>query len=86
MGCNCSKNGSPTGFAQQKPEPWQLSDTAHEASRIGPEPTGQGQPEPVGATQSFTLRTGDGRTQSFGSKLEADAARIRAGGGQIQPA
>lgn len=34
-------------------------------------------------SQSFTLRTSDGRTQKFGSRLEAEAAKVRAGGGSI---
>lgn len=35
-------------------------------------------------SQSFALDTTDGRTQTFGSKLEADAARIRSGGGSLR--
>ena len=38
---------------------------------------------PKGRTESFTLVLTD-RTQTFGSRLEAEAARIRAGGvGQV---
>jgi hypothetical protein len=36
-----------------------------------------------GVTQAFTLTTPAGRMQSFGSRLEADAARVRAGGGTV---
>lgn len=32
------------------------------------------------ATAKFVLETPDRRTQTFGSKLEADAARVRQGG------
>lgn len=47
-------------------------------------------PPPTGTaadkTQTFTLTTPDRRTQTFGSRLEATAARVRAGGvGQITP-
>lgn len=36
--------------------------------------------------QRFTLETQDGRTMSFGSQLEAEAARVREGGGNIRRA
>jgi hypothetical protein len=37
------------------------------------------------STQSFALMTPDSRVQTFGSRLEAEAARVRAGGtGQIR--
>jgi hypothetical protein len=39
----------------------------------------QGKPM-KGVTQAFTLTYADGRTQSFGSALEARAALVRAGG------
>lgn len=32
------------------------------------------------ASQSFTLERRDGTTQAFGSRLEAEAARVRSGG------
>jgi len=38
------------------------------------------------AAQPHRLTTRDGITATFGSRLEAEAARIRAGGGQITPA
>jgi hypothetical protein len=53
----------------------------HSTSRIGPV-----RPAEQGGSQSFALRTVDGRTQSFGSLLEARAERARAGGGEIQTA
>jgi hypothetical protein len=53
----------------------------HSTSRIGP-----ARPVEQGGQQSFALRTADGRTQSFGSLLEARAERMRSGGGDIQPA
>ena len=39
-------------------------------------------PDPKGSTkttQTFALDTPDGATQTFGSRLEAEAARVRAG-------
>jgi len=50
-------------------------------SRIGP-----ARPVEQGGQQSFALSRSDGRTQSFGSLLEARAERVRAGGGEIHPA
>ena len=42
-------------------------------------------PPPPPPTQSFTLTLPDRRAQTFGSRLEAEAARVRAGGtGQIR--
>jgi len=37
------------------------------------------------ATQSFVLTTRDGKTETFASRLEANAARVRRGGGTIRP-
>ena len=34
--------------------------------------------------QRFTLEQRDGTTQTFGSRLEAEAARIRSGGGTVR--
>jgi hypothetical protein len=68
MGCNCGKNKrQPTGAAT----------TAAAPPTPPPAPT---PPPTTGRTQRFTLTSGSGRTQSFGSKLEADAARVRSGG------
>lgn len=91
MGCNCGKNAAPTGAMTGSREEAQRAVEAQAAAlnaraanpsthRIGP-------PEPVtqGGTQSFALHSADGRTQSFGSLLEARAERVRAGGGEITP-
>lgn len=43
-----------------------------------PKPTKQS-----GSTQTFSLRMDDGRVFSFGSRLEADAARVRQGSGRV---
>lgn len=47
--------------------------------------TGTEQDTSQGTTQSFALDRRDGSTERFGSRLEAEAARIRAGGGQVRP-
>lgn len=39
-------------------------------------------PRPGGKEQSFVLTGTNGRTQSFGSRLEAQAANVRLYGGQ----
>jgi hypothetical protein len=90
MGCGCGSRAQATGFGasqatQQSVQPEPTSDW--QDPRLVPAngvmaPAGAGS----GATQSFTLQTADGRTQTFGSRLEAQAERVRAGGGTIQPA
>lgn len=79
MGCNCGKNKTPpTGMnaARRQEETKAAEAKAREANistkRIGPAMTGK--------TQSFTLRTVSGTTQTFGSALEARAAQARHGG------
>jgi hypothetical protein len=56
-----------------------------------PPPTGSTPPDPNAnqlgkAATSFSLDTTDGRTLTFGSDLEARAARIRQGGGRVRSA
>lgn len=86
MGCNCSKNSKPTGFAGPTLTP--ISQSAQEAQRSGaataPGTPGAQTTSTASKTQSFTLVTTGGKTQSFGSLLEARAARTRAGGGTIR--
>ena len=70
MGCNCGKTKRPAGM------------------RKGNKKDTPNYPVPAKATgqrQSFRLTTTDGKTQTFGSRLEASAARVRAGGGTIRP-
>jgi hypothetical protein len=64
MGCNCGKNRRQQAVA--KP--------------VTPPPQPPAQPTASGATQRFSLLEDSGRTQTFGSRLEADAARARHGG------
>jgi hypothetical protein len=71
LGCNCGKNRrQPTGStaAAAPPTP----------------PPAPPPPPPTGRTQRFTLTFTSGKTATYGSKLEADAARARSGGGSIQ--
>lgn len=37
-----------------------------------------------GKRERFTLNTRNGKTLTFGSRLEAEAARVREGGGSIR--
>lgn len=43
-------------------------------------------PTMVTSTSKFTLLRKDGTQETFGSRLEAEAARARSGGGAIRPA
>lgn len=75
MPCNCGKAAA---TRQQQ--------SVRQAPKPPPRPTGPaavsmpgGKPM-KGVTQAFTLTLDGGRTQSFGSALEAQAALVRAGG------
>lgn len=94
MACNCSKNRTPpTGLGyssyqeQLTAQEQQRAAQAQEAERR----SSMGRSAPAGMTtqsgtqQSFALKTSDGSTQRFSSRLEAQAARVRAGGGTITP-
>jgi hypothetical protein len=85
--CNCGKNRTatpPAGMTASRQSAQTAADAQaaraanHSTQRIGP-----ARPAQQGGEQSFALRTADGRTQSFGSLLEARAERMRAGGGDI---
>ena len=87
MGCNCGKNRGRSAF----PPPAGLgapkrAAAAQPAGLLDPAKTG---PRPVRreyrGRQAFTLRTPDGATLDFGSRLEAVAAQRRAGGGTVTP-
>lgn len=69
MGCNCGKMTVPAGFGRPVPS----TDAPGPATD---DDAGKGR-------QRFTLRTSSGRTQVFASRLEAEAARVRAGGDSI---
>jgi hypothetical protein len=87
--CNCGKNRStpPAGLTASRQAAQTAADAQaaraqnHSTERIGP-----ARPVMQGGQQSFALRRSDGRTQSFGSLLEARAERARAGEGDILPA
>jgi hypothetical protein len=74
MGCGCGKKTPPAN--NQVPE--------------NPAPPTDGADAQIsrqrGTTQTFTLQATSGRTQIFGSRLEAEAARVRQGGGMISSA
>lgn len=65
MGCRCKKPNRPTGFGVKE-------------KTKAPESPSPASPPPNTA-QSFTLVDRSGRTQTFGSKLERDAAQRRLG-------
>lgn len=71
MGCNCkNRRKSPYGTGNNRPTP-------NVDKPVKPTPK---------TTQSFSLITPDRRVQTFGSRLEAQAALVRAGGvGTIKP-
>jgi len=72
MGCNCGKK-RPTGMSPSKRDQRAASYPIPATKKAS------------GQRQSFRLTTTDGKTQTFGSRLEASAARVRAGGGTIRP-
>lgn len=81
MACNCRKKGTPpTGSG--------VSRAQQQAQRGGASTPPTGTPPKTsansGAVQQFVLTTSSGRTMSFGSRLEANAARVREGGGTIR--
>ena len=74
MGCNCNKQPTyPTGWRP-------VSRSQQEQQRNGT-PTVDEAAKPA----SFTLLTASGERQVFGSRLEAEAARVRLGAGSILP-
>lgn len=85
MACKpCQKNQrrplSPAAVRQRQEErrEEQQRNAPHSPAKKGSDQEG------TTRTASFVLQTIDGRTQAFGSRLEADAARVRAGGGTIR--
>lgn len=84
MGCACNKNSTPpTGSTAARTAAAAAQQAAADAAARASNPSVSsiGPTAPLqGRTQSFALRTSDGRTQSFGSRLEAQAARLRTGG------
>lgn len=76
MGCtSCGKKARPLGPSSQK-----NTSPPTKAKMKQPAP----QPPMRGKTQSFTLQARDGSMTTYGSRLEAEAARVRAGGGNIR--
>lgn len=71
MGCNCGGR-RPTG--------WGTVPAAQQAKDADAIVKAQAQKK---ASEEFVLRTTSGRTSVYGSRLEAEAARIRSGGGSI---
>ena len=92
MGCNCKQahtppagmNGQSTTSSQSAETPPARVDADVRLANAGVA-SGGGMSAPKGTTQTFTLSTNKG-TFSYGSLLEAEAARVRNGGqGRIAP-
>jgi hypothetical protein len=76
MACNCNKAKTP-------PKGMKASTAS---AQPAPPPPSQPRPDaPKGATQSFALFVGSSRIEDYGSRLEADAARVRLGQGRVVP-
>ena len=65
MGCGCGKSKPPAGMTTR---------VGTESTTTGTETTKQG------LTQSFRLTMPDGSQEFYGSRLEAEAQRVRSGG------
>lgn len=81
MACGCSKNkAQPAGMGARRVEV-----AAKESAQRDQEARDKAAADKrQGVSQSFVLDTSDGRTLTFGSALEARAARVRAGGGRVR--
>lgn len=84
MGCNCGKNKPPAG-ATNRNQPEQGGGHGAKVTPASAAPAGVSTPVQPAAQQSFAVTTTDGRTSTWGSKLEADAERVRRGGGSVRP-
>lgn len=88
MACACGKNGqaaSPRGMSGSRAAAQVAADktvqsAAAARSRASSSRSMDASPPPAERTQSFSLRTRDGKVQRYGSSLEARAERIRQGG------
>ena len=77
MGCGCGKK-TPVGVRKGAAIP-------ASASKVESKSVPNTRPKKAsGTTQQFALERTDGKTQIFGSRLEAEAARVRAGGGTVR--
>lgn len=84
MGCSCNKRrGQAASKGSVKPPTSSAATSANETEKAL---TASATSARSGSSGAFTLLAPDGRTLSFGSRLEASAARIRLGGGTIRPA
>lgn len=82
--CGCNKNRAtpPTGStaARRQAETTERSTAVKAARDANPSTKRIGPVTASGTTQTFALRTRDGRVERFGSALERNAERIRRGG------
>lgn len=81
MGCNCNKGRKADVAAAKAAQA--ATPQANQQSTMG---NTQSVPAPKGKTQSFALRMRDGKTLTFGSRLEAEAENVRRGyTGTVKP-
>lgn len=79
MGCNC---GNRSRAHSPRTYPYTKQGRAAQAERdakTAEEKSAEKDSKSTGTTQKFALVSPTGATQTFGSRLEADAARVRAG-------
>jgi len=84
MTCSCNKNKTlPTGM--QRAIPVGRTERTPPRNEVNPSSTRIGPERPLrGQTQTFALDLTDGHTETFGSRLEANAEQVRRGG-SIRP-
>lgn len=85
MGCGCGKSATPPTGSTPPESQVAAATPAGSISAASKAPAGSSTPRETPTQQSFALTTRDGKTQTFGSKLEADAERVRRGGGSVRP-
>ncbi len=83
-GCNCGKNGAPTGWGSTPTAEQLQQQQAEEQARQVPQNAAQEQALASGSSMGFALRDRTGRTQTFGSTLERNAFLARNGGSIIR--
>ena len=90
MPCNCGKNKrtAPTGMGARQPSGQQPAAAPRPVAAMPKQAQPQRRPSAptrsTGQTQTFALELTSGQTQTYGSRLEAEAARARAGSGIIR--
>lgn len=74
-----NKSGNPNAQRNKEQRKAPINPPAKTRKSQSPPPLGM-----QGNTQKFVLEGRDGSRQTFGSRLEADAERVRKGGGTVR--